>query len=174
MGIRYQTAFQALQYSTIQAGQPVQSFGMLRDIEATGRKRPTWLGVELANKAIGGNMLAVSQTGTPTFFQSPLNDVVGGTQVDYVESFAFQQGGKYSLVLFNVDINNAHGITVQLPSSPNGGFAQLHTLYTEDIHADNETEVNVGIHTQTLNGFSSGYKLTLAPHAMYVIEWNAP
>ena len=64
MGIVNQVGFQALQYSfEMDNGENARVWGMLRDSEATGRKRPTWLGMELANKGIQGVMMSTSQGG---------------------------------------------------------------------------------------------------------------
>jgi hypothetical protein len=172
-GIRDQIGFQSLQYSRLLSnGQYGLVFGMLRDIEATARKRPTWLGMELANRAAGGDLLVTQQYGeNPSYVQAPFNGIQGSTTTQYVQSFAFRQGNRYAVVLFNLDINRAQNIQLNLAHQPSS-TATLNTLTANDIHADNETGNNVAIFRSTINGFNQTYSMTLAPHSMYVIEWT--
>lgn len=90
-GIKNQIAFSSLQYSwRMDNGEYVRLWGMLRDLEATGRKRPTWLGVELANKAIQGDILPTTQgADNPTWTQAPINGITQQIEVPFVQSFAF-------------------------------------------------------------------------------------
>jgi uncharacterized surface protein with fasciclin (FAS1) repeats/alpha-L-arabinofuranosidase len=172
-GIRDQVGFEAAQFSRrLQDGQYVRLFGMLRDVEATARKRPTWLGIELANRAIGGDLLVTTQGGdNPSYSQAPFNGIQATTQMAYIQSFAFRQGNRYALVLFNVDINRAHNVQVNMPFGPSGNATQ-HTLAASSIIANNENANNVGIFTSQINNFRQGHTLTLAPHSMIVIEWT--
>ncbi|HFC11781.1 MAG TPA: hypothetical protein ENJ56_02975 [Anaerolineae bacterium] len=171
MGIRTQAAFQASQYSNAFrrcGGQPQRLFGLLRDIEATDRKRPAFLAVELANMAIGGNLLQTNVSG-PGFTQQAGNGITAPTQTPFVHAFAFQQGSGYSLVLFNVDINNSRNVQLNLPSA--AGQATMYSLTGSSIGADNETGQAVNIQTSTLNNFSQSYNMSLQPHSMVVITW---
>ena len=172
LGIRTQAAYTSAQYSTPFfrcGGQTQRLFGMLRDIEATGRKRPTWLGIELANKALGGNMLSVSTDGA-SYTQQPINGIEAVTQVPYVQAFAFQEGGRRSLVLFNTDLSQARNIQITAPGM--GGSATMYALEGNNLHSDNETNNNVRIQTSSISSFTSGYSMTLQPHSMVVVTWG--
>lgn len=172
-GIRDQVGFEALQYSRkLPNGQFVRLFGMLRDLEATGRKRPTWLGIELANRALGGDLLVTNQAGdNPFYVQAPFNGIQASTEMRYIQSFTFRQGNRYAIVLFNLDINRAQNVQLNMPFNPSTNATQ-HTLAAGNISANNETANNVGIFTSQIGNFRQGYTLTLAPHSMVVIEWT--
>ena len=172
MGIRTQAAFQSLQYSTrIPSGQYGRVWGMLRDIEVTSRKRPTWMGVELANRAIQGNMIKTDQSGgNPIITQAPINGLSSQTTFPLVQSFAFKQGNRYSAVLFNLDLGRVQTAQIRMPRTPNGN-ATLHTMTANSIRANNENGQQVNIQSQQI-GISQNYSLQMSPHSLYVLEWT--
>ncbi|MEL7049125.1 MAG: hypothetical protein AAFO75_09235, partial [Pseudomonadota bacterium] len=93
LGVKNQAAFTATQFSFQipgRGGQRVSLWGMLIDSEATGRKRPTWLGMELVNRAIKGNMVETIQSGiNPSWKQRPINGIGQQIEVDTIQTFAF-------------------------------------------------------------------------------------
>lgn len=173
LGIRNQAAFAANQFSyRMDNGDYVRLWGMLRDLEATGRKRPTWLGVELANRAIRGDMLKTTvMEGNPTWTQLPHSGINDTFAVPYLHSFAFRDGDSYALVLFNLYLTNTHTVTLQLPT-PVQTTATRDTLTGATIHADNEEGENVTIQRETLTNFSQTPTLLLGPHSMTVLRWQ--
>ena len=174
LNIRTQAAYTSAQYSTPFfrcIGQPQRLFGMMRDLEATGRKRPAWLGLELANKALGGNMVRVDQSG-PGYTQQPINGIEQATQVPYVQAFAFHQGGRWSIVLFNTDLSQARNVKIDAPGMGAGRPNTLYTLTANNLHSDNETNNNVQIQTSSIPNLRKGHTMTLQPHSMYVLTWG--
>ena len=174
LGVRNQAVFGATQFSLPVEGtsdEYVRLFGTLRDLEATGRKRPTWLGVELANRAIRGDMLEIAYN-PPTWTQPPINGISDPLEVPFIHAFAFQDGDDYAAMLFNLHLTASHTVTLQLPTPPQI-MATLHALTADDLHADNEETEAVTIETGQLNGFGQTYDLTLAPHSAYVLTWQA-
>lgn len=168
---RNQAAFQAVQYSVEEPDNSyVRLWGMLRDLEATGLKRPTWLGLEVVNRAIQGDMITTSQAGTPTWNQAPMNGIVETITVPFVQSFAFRDGDQYSLVLFNLHLNQNQPVTFNLPGTING--ATQHLLTANNIWRNNETTEQVKIETTTLPDFSDGSTLTLPKHSIVVLTWE--
>ena len=175
LGIRNQAAFAAQQFSyRMDNGDYVRLWGMMRDLEATGRKRPTWLGVELANRAIRGDMLNTAVIdGNPTWTQLPHSGINDLLTVPYIHSFAFRDGDNYALVLFNLFLTQTHTVTLQLPT-PVASQAQRDILTGADLHADNEDGNNVTIQSDTLTNFSQTPTLVLGPHSMTVLRWQRP
>ena len=175
LGIVNQTAYTALGFATnfsTNPGEYVRLWGMLRDLEATGRKRPTWLGMELANKAIQGDMLTTVQGGpNPSWVQTAINGVETATEVSYVQSFAFRDGDSYSVILFNLSLDESQPVRLDLPAQPNSQ-ATRYELTSASIHDDNEDADNVSIQTTQLTDFADQYELTLPPHSVNVITWN--
>ena len=168
-----QTAFSSLQYSfRMDNGDWVRLWGMLRDIAATGRKRPTWLGVELANHAIQGNMLRTIQSGSnPSWGQSAINGVSEPITATYIQSFAFRDNLRYSTVLFNLSRDQTQRVRLTLPVLPTNQ-AQLYQIAPASIHANNEDNTQVTIQTQTLNNFANSYELDLPPYSVTALTWE--
>lgn len=176
MGVKNQTAFGAHGFSTrwmMESSGYARLWGMLRDLEVTGRKRPTWLGVEIVNKAVQGDMLTTAQSGAnPSWHQMPFNGVLNEIDVSYVQSFAFRDGNNYSVVLFNLSLDESQQVRLDLPASPSS-LATRYQLASNSIHDDNEDAENVRILTSQLTDFADPYDLTLPPHSINVITWNA-
>jgi hypothetical protein len=145
---------------------------LLRDIEATQRKRPGWLGLEMANEAIRGNMISTVQSGyNPTWTQQTINKISDPVVVPYVQSFAYKgHQGDYAMVLFNLHLNQQQTVELRLPSAP-WGQATLHTFTATDVRANNEASENIMITTEQRT-IGQNYTLQLRPHSMYVIEWQ--
>jgi hypothetical protein len=153
----------------------VRVFGTLRDLEATGRKRPTWLGEELANRAIRDELLETQWLHSPvTVIQPPINGITGTTPLELplLQAFAYRAGNEYAVMVFNLDVTTAHTVTVQVPEPPHA-TATLHTLSADSVRADNEASEAVSIQTHQLHDFGPAYALRLAPHSASVLVWQA-
>ena len=175
LGVRSQAAFTALQYSWLMPqkfNQRVKLWGLLRDSEATGRKRPAWLGMELINGAIRGDFVETEQSGrNPTWKQRPFNEITQEIDVPIIQSFAFKSFNRgYSVVLFNLDLGVAHNVDLKLPFAPNKP-ATIKTLTGTHIFANNEDRENVTIETtqQYLGQYST---LKLPKHSIVTITWD--
>lgn len=97
-GIRYMCPFGSLQFSTSYQAELTPLWGMLRDV---GRKRPTWLGVELVNGAIHGDLIATTHTDSSGVVVPAINEVSEPTLLKNLYSFAFDDGETLAVVLFN-------------------------------------------------------------------------
>jgi hypothetical protein len=173
LGAKVQCAFSSLGYSfRLPNGDMARLWGMLRDVEATGRKRPTWLGVELANKAIAGNMLSTLHgTPQPTWRQSPINGIGSETTVEEVQSFAFSDGGQHGLILFNLSLDQTYRAQLDLHSAPSGS-AMLYSIRPGSIHNDNEDSTTVVIDSTRITDFADGHELDLPPHSVHALTWT--
>ena len=175
LGIMNQAAFTMVHYSfpiKNHSGQReyVRLWGMLRDLEATKRKRPTWLGIELVNRAIRGKMMKVKVDGQiPHWVQRPINHIERQLKVDYLQAFAFQQKQDYAIVLFNLHRTDSLDVVVRLPEMPLAK-ASWDILSADSLEADNELSERVTIETRTLNDFRQNYPLTLAPCSLHVLQ----
>lgn len=174
LGIREILAYRELQFSRAMSnGEYARVWGMLRDLEATGNKRPTWLGVELANRAIMGDLITTAQSGSnPLQWTSPVNGIDQAFQYPTIQSFAYSDGATYSLIMFNLDYANDHAIQIDMPSSPLAN-ATLHTLSADSITASNEDAEDVSITTTALTDLSDNYPLMLDAHSMAVLTWTS-
>jgi hypothetical protein len=98
MGMKNLCPFGSLQFSTVYATVLTPIWGMLRDVT---QKRPTWLGAELANSAIAGNLVATTHSDESGVVVPAINEVSEETLLKYLHSFAFKDGDDYYVVLFN-------------------------------------------------------------------------
>ena len=173
LGINQQMAYQAVQYSTLTpSGHYARIFGMLRDLEATGRKRPTWLATELANRAVRGDMLTTIHSGAnPSFGQEPVSGISEWQSVPYVQSFVWREGNTYAMALYNLHLTQGQNVQIKLPHTP-GSNATLSKLEAEGLYDNNEDYQKVATGSWPLGDFRNGYELALQPHSMAVIEWT--
>jgi len=173
LGITRQCAFTNAQYSfTAPNGQNVRLWGLLRDLEATGRKRPTWLGLELVNEAVHGDLLEVSyDKALPTRPQNPINGIEEEIDAPLFQSFAFGDGAKRAVVLFNLSLTEPQDVQLELSNPPlkNAIHKWIAPAKLDDI---NENEERVKIQRATIDSFSRIYGLTLPPHSVHVLQWQ--
>ncbi len=173
LGAIDQCAFSSLQYSfRLGSGEYARLWGMLRDVEATGRKRPTWLGVETVNKVIAGAELRTEQSGdNPSWTQSAINGIDAPITVQEVQSFAYADGGQRGLVLFNLSLDAPRDVRLALPQAPTGA-AMLYALSSSSIHDNNEDTTTIVIDSMLVQDFTDGYTFTLPPHSVHALRWN--
>lgn len=173
LGVIEQCAFSMLQYSFKMAdGAYARLWGMLRDLEATGRKRPTFLGVEAVNKSIFGSSVRVTASGdNPSWTQRPINGVGASTDVGYIQSFACRDNDSTGLSLFNLHLSETLSVSLDLPRTPLPS-CRLYRLASNSIHDDNEDAESVFIDSSVLSSFSGNYTLALPPHSLTVLVWK--
>lgn len=181
LGAREQCAFLACGYSfrfDTSGGWPgqqhqfVQIWGMLRDLYHYDIRRPTWLGVELANQAIMGDAITTTQTGAnPGWTQSAINGVGAPTTVSYVQSFAFRDGNRYGLVLMNLSLTEQQVVRLHVPGTPQAA-ATIHKIEPANISDMNTTSEVVTLLEEQVGDFRDGYEMVLAPHSIRAVLWS--
>jgi alpha-L-arabinofuranosidase len=89
-------------------------------------------------------------------------------------SYAFSEGHRRALIVFNLDTQQARDIAIEFSGEVSGKKAQRWLLTADSISANNEPEhePQVGIESSALSGFQSGFHLELPPFSMTVIEWR--
>ncbi len=176
LGIKDQTAFSSWQYSYRYNTNPseyVKLWGMLRDLDRTKNKRPTWLSVEIANKAIFGDMTrTVHSYDEAKWVQLPINGISQQMNVSYVHSFAFKNEKNGSLILYNLHRTLDQVVRLDVETNP-GSAAKKYVLASPDIYDHNEGKAeNVSIARYDLDDFTFNYSLTLPPHSITVLTWK--
>ncbi|MBX7257778.1 MAG: hypothetical protein K1Y02_15560 [Candidatus Hydrogenedentes bacterium] len=169
-GAREQCGFTSLQYAfRMENKEYVRIWGMLRDIAATGRKRPTWLGVELANKAVQGDLVSTAQSGrNPLRVQPTGKSIDKETPFNLVQSFAFHDGASWSIVLFNLDIASEQPVRVEFPEgAPTKGT--IYQIAPSRLDDTNEQKTTVEIATTPRDDLSSPIALTLPKHSITAV-----
>lgn len=167
---REQCGFTSLQYAfRMENKEYVRIWGMLRDIAATGRKRPTWLGMELANKAVQGDLVAIDQGGrNPRRVQPKGKGIDKETPFNLVQSFAFRDGASWSIVLFNLDIESDQPVRVEFPEGAptKGTVYQIAPSLLDDT---NEERTTVEIALTPREDLNSPISLTLPKHSITAV-----
>lgn len=173
MGAKNQCAFTALQFSFgIGDNRYVRVWGLLRDIAATARKRPTWLGLELVNRVMQGDLVAVDIEGKRDgWTQEPINTVEEEIEVPFVQAFAYKNGNTRSLVLFNLSLTAASPVTIDLGNA--SGPITRHQIAPKSLHNDNEDAEAVSIVTDTLQS-GTLLDIELSPHSIAALTWEQP
>lgn len=144
--------------------QYVNLWGMLRDLEATGRKRPTWLGMELINPLIAGDMIGLTGENIPSITVPAINGLAVPVELPLVQGFAFKADATVSVVLFNLSLTETITVDLTMPL-PVIETADLQILTADFITASNELTENVRIETLPIT-IGSTSRVTLPPYSM--------
>jgi hypothetical protein len=142
----------------------------------TNRVRPTFLSEELANSAIADKMLLTTVSGSnPTWEQPESTNAkvkLGGAHL--IQSFAFTDGARCSVVLFNLSRNAALPVTLSGAMAPHGPHAtvQVGRLTSAHISDGNERAQTVDIKHETLSDFDPAKSYSLPPYSMTVLSWS--
>lgn len=173
LGIKRQCAFTATGFAfRYNSTDYVRLWGMLRDLEATQRKRPTWLGVEATNHAVLREMVQTIQSGdNPTYTQSPANGLSNPTTFPLVNSFAFQDGAAGGVVLFNLDLWNSRNVLLDLPQTPQSA-AMMYQIAPNSYGDHNEDAERITLDETQLTNFQDPYPLTLPKHSITAIRYS--
>lgn len=169
-GIRDQMLFSLPQYSFRRSdGTPVRLWGIVVEMGADGRKRPQFLAASLANRAIQGDLVRVEIAGqNPTHDQPPGNDGVSLSAVHEIDAYAFEDGKRHSLIVFNYGLHDARRIRVQaagLAHDPNATLSRLVSASPGDTNEDtNKVRIETGPFT--------GNEMIVPPCSMAVLEWS--
>jgi hypothetical protein len=171
--IRDQVAFTAAQFSTKVegSGEYVRLWGLLRDLEATGRKRPGWLALELVNRALVGDLLEMEMADTPSWWQNPINGIVTQFTVPSLFVFPFRHKDTYAVLMFNLNLVRPQTARLVLPVVPSGD-AELWTLSAASLERNNEDEEQVRIVNRPIPGLTRETTLTLLPCSLSLLTFR--
>ena len=169
-GVRDQMLFSLPQYEFSRPdATPVRLWGSVVEMGAEGRKRPQFLAESLANRAIRGNLVKVEISGeNPTHDQPPGNDGVSLRNVHEIDAYAFQDGPRHSLIIFNYGLHHARRICVEAAGLGHDANATLSRLVSYSPGDTNEETVKVRIEQEHF----AGSEIMLAPCSMAVLEWT--
>ena len=176
--IRYQGLFTFVQKRYRAKAGNIRLWGTALNMrEGYKRYRPTFLANQMVNQVIGGDLVkTLHSEGEPTFTAT-------GTFEDHkpnqtltfpsLWSYAFNEGNRRGLVLFNLDTSEKHAVKIEFDGTVDGA-TQVYTLTADSITAHNEVELpepQVVIKETSLPKFRSGTTLNLPPHTMIALTW---
>jgi len=150
-------------------GRTVPIWAITRDIGLYDRKRPQYFAAKLINEVIGGNLVETQQTGDNPKWNQPLTNRIQLNNVAYVQSFAFVNGTKRGIILFNLHRTSALDVTVSGANAPSGTVT-MRRLTSANITDTNESSDTIAITTSTLSNFDGSTTLTLPPFSMTVLS----
>ena len=122
LGVKYQNTFSLPQYQFRRNdGELATLWGIVVDMGTTNRRRPQFLTQALSNSVIGGTMLQTAQTGAnPTWNQPLSSDGVILNGAHFIQSFAFNNNGSASVILFNLNQTASLPVTLSGANAPHG------------------------------------------------------
>jgi hypothetical protein len=156
LGARRQCAYVLAGYDTSLSETPglTKLWGLVRDLGATQRFRPTGLAVEMLNKAIGGDFYHVRDAE-----KRPSPDMT-------VSVFRAATGWSAALVSASP---TARTVALHFPSAPGVLPQRLLRLDTSDPEATNEAHEDVRVFEETLSATDSTVSVTLPPWGLIVL-----
>ncbi|MBI5726012.1 MAG: sigma-70 family RNA polymerase sigma factor [Planctomycetes bacterium] len=123
--VRKQCVFQFVQQGYRATVGTVKLWGIVLNYRKDKeRYRPTFLGCEIANKVIAGDMVETIQSGVnPKFsatgaYQDTNRKVVTYDNVSTIWSYAFSKGNRRGLILFNLDVSQPQPVIVRFAGQP--------------------------------------------------------
>jgi len=140
---------------------------------ATNRKRPTYLALQAVNSAVLPNMLQTTITGgNPTWNQpQSKNDKVELRGAHELQTFAFADGDRRSLILLNLSRNQARTVQFAAASAPTGAVEET-VLAPAHLSDGNELDETVRPVTTQLAAGRGTAPLSLPPGSMTVLRWQ--
>jgi alpha-L-arabinofuranosidase len=141
---------------------------------ATNLRRPQFLTEQLANQAILPTMLSTHIAGPPHEWNQPksANDKIELDRTQMLQTFAFTDGTRHSLILLNLSRGDAIPVVFSGPSKPSGTVARS-VLTSLKIDATNESVSAVATQRNKLPAFDPSQPYSLPPFSMTVLEWRS-
>ncbi len=179
-GVRSQCQFTLSQSQF--AGVPL--WGFVPNISRKDQRyRPVFLAEEIANKAIGGNLVETVQSGANPVFSatgvfgedSKAQKVTTYENVPTIWSYAFADGNRRGLILVNLDTSVPRPVEIIFDGQPAADPAARWVLTSANIADNNEPEggePKVKVKEDTLAPFRSGQHVSLPPFSMTVLVWS--
>ncbi|MFC6646327.1 hypothetical protein ACFQBQ_12175 [Granulicella cerasi] len=136
----------------------------------TNARRPAFLALEAVNHALLANMVAVQTSGlNPTWSQAAsTNDKIAAGNIHQLQSFAFADGAKRSLILFNLSRTQALPLNIAA-MNPTAAGVTVTTLTSARITDNNEHGEQVKLRTANEKNAATR---SLPPFSMTVLTWT--
>jgi len=129
--------------------------------------------LKLVNEALQGNLVQTTHSGDDPMWNEPLTNRIELNNIPYIQSFAFVNGGRRAVVVFNLHRTSALDVTFSGANAPSGGVT-MNRLTSVNITDSNENAENVVTTTQNLTNFNPAQPLSLPPYSMTVLIANPP
>ncbi len=156
---------------TLADGRTAPLWGSVLDMGKTNRRRPQYFAMQLLNSGLAGDLLSTTHSGeNPTWSVNNLNRVTyAGAHA--LQSFAFRDGARRALFLFNLHRTSPLEVRFAGPNAPSGSIS-LRRLTSANLTDNNEASEAVTPTTQQLSSFDPASPLSLPPFSMSLVEWT--
>ena len=136
-------------------------------------RRPQFLALQLANQAMLPNMMKTTLTGPDPTWNQPLstNDKIELTGAHDLQTFAFADGPRRSLILLNLSRTEAIPLQFSGPQSPRGPIEESR-LNSTNLTDSNESQATILPTHHQLPAFKPDTSYTLPPHSMTTLRWT--
>ncbi len=164
--------FNGFQNSADQTQEKTPLYGVVVDMGgATNSRRPQYLAEMLVNEAILPEMMETRLSGAnPTWKQGKsANDDIQLDNAHYLQTFAFADGARRSLVVLNLSRTKGLPVTFSGAGAPSG-VVQVSRLTAASITDTNETQSKVVVVKSSVVGSAP---MVVPAFSMTVLEWLA-
>ena len=169
LGIRDQVFFALGGYSaTRDDGKVALIWGGARDMGVTNRKRPQFLALQMLNGILGGDLLRTVHRGQDPTWNQPLMNRVQRDNCHHIQSFAFLEGGRLRIAVFNLHRSDSLAVNFSGSHAPRGAIT-LQRLASANLTDNNETAETVRIQSSNLAEFDPSAPLLLPPHSLTIL-----
>jgi hypothetical protein len=175
VGVLTQNIFSLTGYQYFPYNHPsLYLYGTVVDMGVTNLQRPQFQAEEMANNAIGANtnMLQTVHTGLDPTWNQPYANSVQLNNAHYLQSFAYNSGNNYSLIIINTNRSASEQVNFAGANVP-GGTVQMTQLTSANITDTNENSATFAPVTSTLTNFNAAAGMSLPPFSMTTLTWTA-
>jgi hypothetical protein len=148
-------------------------WGMVLDMGGpTNRRRPLFLAEQVVNHVMLSSMLEIKLTGANPGWRQELsrNNNVQIEKAHMLQVFAFSEGERRSLIVFN--LNRRKALPVTFSGDKPAGLVRLSQLTAPHITDSNEQEELVRVVRSDVPDFHADTAYSLAPFSMTTFEWS--
>ena len=147
----------------------VRLWGSVLDMGVTNRRRPQFLALELANRAIAGDMMKVRQSGQDPLRVRPSSDGLGvAADLHEIAAYAYRVEGDIRLLVFNLNTTQNENIELTGMYQPRAALRGTR-LAGPSPGSTNEEESQV---TLKDTGEVNPKAITLPPASMTLFSWR--
>ena len=141
----------------------------------TSLRRPSFLALQLINAALLSTELKATLAGPSLTWNQPLspNDKIQLDSAHALQTFAFADGPRRSLILLNLSRTESIPLQFAGPQSPRGPVEESR-LTAPHLTDSNEMRAIVIPTHQHLPAFNPAVPYTLPPHSLTTLLWTAP
>ncbi len=148
------------------------------------RRNPSYEALLMVNQYTNGDMMVVDNSAVkritiPTMETTSIDNhgkaktsiVNGRKNVPLTKCYAFKDGKRHSILLYNRSFSETRSVQLDLPYSPSTQ-AELYRLSADSPVDTNRTELKVKQTKQTIADFISGYSLSLNPGEIVILTYT--